>query len=230
VIRGMALSERRGKSKGAVRTAWRPASRRSRALSEGGAAETAAAVGVVCAAGLLPLVSRRGWDVRLPRRAVEILAAATLALAAGYLWTHHVRRFDTRRLRGLDEHTTLLEVARGRPGFLLPCDGLWALGRLQLRTRRPLLLDPIQINMLAKVPDSGPRMADILRVAYDIDLVAGPKRSIGDAWSGFDLARWRRIGRELGVTDVLVSSSTVLPLTLVAQGPLVALYTIPPES
>jgi hypothetical protein len=101
------------------------------------------------------------------------------------------------------------------------------MGRPQTRTRRPLLIDPTQLNMLTKIPGSGPRMADILSRVYGIDLLPTAKRHFRD-WNGLDLEDWRQIRREFGVTDVLVHSFEELQLPVVFAGDRLTLYAIPP--
>jgi hypothetical protein len=107
-------------------------------------------------------------------------------------------------------------------------DDLWWAGRIQLRTRRPVLLDLTQLNMLLKVPRSGPRIERVLADAYGVSLQEGPQGPLDGRLPDYDLARWQEIARELGVTDVLVRSGLELALPRVAEGETLTLYTIPP--
>jgi hypothetical protein len=166
---------------------------------------------------------------RMPRHPAvvsAVLSGLALAGAAFYLVRGPLRRVDGARLRGLDAYTDVLAAAHGRPGYLLVAPELWDMGRPQLRTRRGVLLDPTQLNMITKIPGSGPRMAEILRRAYGIDLREPPHDS-GGLWGELDVDGWRRLRQELGVTDVLVYTGHGLPLPLVREGPRVTLYAIP---
>jgi hypothetical protein len=167
------------------------------------------------------------WAPRHPHGVSAALAALSLVVAGAYLVSRHFSLIDGGRLRGLDDDTDVLDAARGRPGFLLPCEGLWAIGRVQTRTRRPLLLDPTQLNMLTKVPGSAPRMAEILERVYGIDIVHGAPGDTAGVWSGRSPEEWQAIAGDLGVTDVLVWSGLELPLPEIHRGPQLSLYTIP---
>jgi hypothetical protein len=156
-----------------------------------------------------------------------LVGAAVFGLAAVYLADGPLSHLDGLR-HDQDEYADALAAARGRPGLLLVCDGLWSMGRPQIRTRRGLPVDPTQLNMLLKVPSSAPRMREVMRKAYDVDLMdAEPQTSLHAAWPSFTLARWRAIRRDLGVTDVLAPESPNLALPKLFSGALV-LYTIPP--
>jgi hypothetical protein len=177
---------------------------------------------------LLPL-DRARWIPRHGPRFAAALAAAMLTVGGAYLWFGSLNRIRLERIRGVDSYTAVLEAARGRPGLLLVVPELWDVGgRTQTRTRRPLLIDPTQLNMLTKIPGSGPRMADILLRAYGIDVFQPPPKRLVPGWRPFDLEGWRQIRREFGVTDVLAFSFQDLPLPVVFNGRLLTLYAIPP--
>jgi hypothetical protein len=184
-------------------------------------------VGLVLAVGvLLPLDRLR----RMPRhgpRFAALLGAAMLTVGGAYLLFGPLSRIRSERLSGVDAFTPVLEAARGRPGLLLVARDLWEVGRPQTCTRRPLLIDPAQLNMLTKVPGSGPRMADILLRVFEIDLLQQGKQRVR-GWINFDLEHWRQIRREFGVTDVLAHSFENLQLPVVFENDRLRLYAIPP--
>jgi hypothetical protein len=176
---------------------------------------------------VLGSLSEKGWTFRYPPKlapALRGLAAASMSVS---LYVHQLSHIDEGRLRGADVYADVLEAARDRPGLLMMGDDLWWAGRVQLRTRRPVLLDLTQLNMLLKVPQSGPRMEQILKRAYGIELEAGLPGALDQELPGYDLARWQELARELRVTDVLVRSNLPLRLPRVAANERVALYTIP---
>jgi hypothetical protein len=175
----------------------------------------------------LGLLSEKGRVVHYPARlAPAFRGALGLAMAASVVF-QQLGRIDHDRVRGIDAHSEVLRAAEGRPGLLAMGDDLWWVGRIQLRTRRPVLLDLTQLNMLLKVPGSGPRMERILKSVYDLDLEAGPRFPMDAALGGYDVPRWQELAREHGITDVLVRSSLPLALPRVAEGGPLTLYTIP---
>jgi hypothetical protein len=186
-------------------------------------------VGLVLAVCVLLPLDRARWMPRHAPRFAAALAAAMLAVGGAYLLLGSSNRIRPEGVRGVDVHTPVLEAAKGRPGLLLVARELWDAGRIQTRTRRPLLIDPTQLNMLTKIPASGPRMADILLRVYGIELVMEGRRFFRFRdWNNLELEDWRQIRREFGVTDLLVQSSENLKLPVVFQGEHLTLYTIPP--
>jgi hypothetical protein len=194
-----------------------------------GASGLAFPLGLVLAVSVLLPLDRARWMPRHAPQVAAVLAAAMLAVGGGCLWFGSSNRIRPERADGIDVHTPVLEAAKGRPGLLLIAPELWEPGRIQMRTRRPLLIDTTQLNMLTKVPASGPGMADILVRVYGIELVIEGKRFFRfRGWNNFELEDWRQIRREFGVTDVLVDSVDGLKLPVVFQGERLTLYAIPP--
>lgn len=121
-----------------------------------------------------------------------------------------------------------------RPGMLLasPLHRL-----LQLRTRRPVLMDASGINGLPYALESAPMTERVLRDAYGMDffnppadlkgLGMVPYESTRVAWEGFSVDRWRAIRRDYGVTDVATPIAWSLQLPTVVVGPNVRLFAIP---
>jgi hypothetical protein len=179
--------------------------------------------GLVLAVCVLLPSDRARWIPRHGRRFPAVLAAALLCLGGVYLSRGPLRGINPGRLSGYDGYTPVLEAAKGRPGLLLIESGLWGMGRPQLRTRRPLLIDPTQLNMLTKIPGSGPRMADILLRVYGIDLLQTVYEGF-PGWMNLNLKGWRKIRREFGVTDVLAQPVPNLKLPVVIESDRLTLY------
>ena len=176
-------------------------------------------VSLVAAALVLAVLDRSRLTLRLPRTAGPLLSSAGLVTAAIYLAQSHFAHVDADRLHGRDPWTTVMAAASGRPGFLLVSGPDWNMGRVQVRTRRPLLLDPTQLNMWLKIPGSAPRMADLVYRVYGVDMVHEvPHESLDEAWDQYSLDEWQQIRREFGVTDVLVHPGRELPLVKVFEG------------
>lgn len=103
-----------------------------------------------------------------------------------------------------------------------PDDGLLLLGtdmnKMQLYTRRPVLLDPGALDMLPYAPEGGPEFERILRDAYGIDFFNSPgSATLGieptkTLWQSWTLADWQRIRNEFNVTQVLTSADWILQL------------------
>ena len=122
-----------------------------------------------------------------------------------------------------------MSVLSHRKGTLVVGERLWWAGRIQLRTRRPLLIDPGQLNMLLKVPESGPRMEYILRRVYDVPSLGAGQFSLDRDWPQHTPEFWRGIRAEFGLKDVFVSKEVELQLPKLYGNDYVSVYTIPSE-
>jgi hypothetical protein len=111
-------------------------------------------------------------------------------------------------------------------------------GNLQLRGRRPVLLEVSGLNQLPYVPQSGPTMNLVLREVYGEDLLAGPPRdgrrrpgldpqAARALWESRDPATWRRLARRHGFTSIVAYSSWRLQLPVVAQSGKLTLFEVP---
>jgi hypothetical protein len=128
----------------------------------------------------------------------------------------------------------VLAVAASRQGHLATAGDL---SLVQLRTRRPVLIDGLTLDSLPYAIESGPTVAGILKTVYDMDLFAPPAaaRRGGkipnapnrEAWERFDLARWQQIRERYDVRDVLTFGDWTLALPVVVSSPGLRLYTIP---
>jgi hypothetical protein len=108
---------------------------------------------------------------------------------------------------------------------------------VQLRTRRPVLLDGGGLDGLPYALEAGALFERILRDAYDIDLLNPPEEARGKgaipngvnqaAWEHFSLERWRRIRQTYRVTQVMTDPRWTLALPVAARDPAFTLYDIP---
>jgi hypothetical protein len=165
------------------------------------------------------------------RPAAWILLALLLggATARGReIWPHyHLLLRD----RTNDELWSAAAQARGT---ILPGPGLFL---VQLRTRRPVLLDPMALDMLPYAIEGAPAAARILDRAYGVDFFDPPPATrhaggiepavLHAAWQDRSPDAWTAIGREFGVTDVLTLPGWRLRLPVVARGVDATLYRIP---
>jgi hypothetical protein len=174
--------------------------------------------------------------VTASRRTVTALARCgvllTLAAATFLLW-----RWPPRS--GGDVYTDrtnnslLARVAAGS-GLLLTGGDLHL---VQLRTRRPVLLDGGGLDGLPYALEAGPALEQILRDVYAIDLHNPPgeahgKGVIPDAanqmvWERFTVERWREIRRTYHVTQVVTRPHWTLTLPVAARDSALTVYDIP---
>jgi hypothetical protein len=109
---------------------------------------------------------------------------------------------------------------------------------VQVRTRRPVLLEGAALNQLPYVPASGPEMNRILREVYGEDLFRprpdGWRRSGGLdpssgrwLWQERGADEWRRLGNRFGFTQVLTYGNWELRLPIVARSAEYVLYEVP---
>lgn len=132
-----------------------------------------------------------------------------------------------------ETNTVFHEAARGK-GLLITGGNLHL---IQLRTRRPVLLDGGGLDGLPYAIDSGPEMERILRDVYEIDFFNPPAEARGGGaipspynqvvWERFTPERWRAIRYQYQVTQVMTHAAWSLKLPVVAQDGDLRLYGIP---
>ena len=122
------------------------------------------------------------------------------------------------------------EVAHGE-GLLLTAPGI---DLIQLRTRRPLLLNSESIDILVYTPEIGPEFNRMLRQIYGVDLFTNescssiPPPEISKLlWEGRSIEEWRTIKEEFEVYDIITYSDWTLPLPITAHNGQFILYHIP---
>jgi hypothetical protein len=162
--------------------------------------------------------------------------AAVLALGWAGIQTWRSSRPGAFALHDRTNDFVFQSISRGK-GLLLTGGDLHM---IQLRTRRPVLLDGGGLDGLPYAIEAAPEMERILRDAYSIDLLNPPdearyRGSIPNqfnrnAWEMYSLERWQLIAREYGVTQVLTPEYWNLKLPVAAQNRTVTVYDIPHAS
>jgi hypothetical protein len=108
---------------------------------------------------------------------------------------------------------------------------------MQLRVRRPMLIDTGALDTIPYTPGSGPKLYRILLDIYGIDLFHPPpeQRHAGRlldsvhkrTWEGYGVEDWRRIRRTYHVTQVLTPAAWQLNLPIISGDHRYLLYEIP---
>ena len=172
------------------------------------------------------------------------LAVMPLRLASlGVLvWAVFVAGFRTIQHWPLRHHVLsdwrgdpLLAKVHEQKGLLITASDLHL---IQLRTRRPVLIDGGGLDLLAYTLEAGPAIDKILRRVYGIDLFSPPPDALALgmipvistrlAWEGRGAEEWQGIGQEMGVTGVLTYADWQLRLPLVGRNDEFAFYRIGP--
>jgi hypothetical protein len=135
-------------------------------------------------------------------------------------------------LRDFRNDRFLARVSEGRGLLLTAAD----LHLIQLRTRRPVLMDGGAVDTLTYAIAGGPKLEEILRRAYGVDLFRPPAEVAASGtiprnytraiWRSRTAAEWADIGRELGVTHVLTYPDWSLQLPLVDRNDEFAYYSV----
>jgi hypothetical protein len=202
-----------------------------------GRARAVASVGLplLGLAALAAVLRARGRAAPAPRRSLDRALALACAGAVALCVASGLRELRP-RLAYLVDRTNdpaLAAAARGM-GVLAVAPGI---ERAQLRTLRPLLLDPGALDMLPYAPAGGPALARALERVYGVDYFDPPPQARRKAslpeqptralWEARTPAEWSALGRELGFTAVLVAAPWRLQLPELARSPRVALYGVP---
>lgn len=192
----------------------------------------------LCAAALL---TRTVWSASRelgawqPLRMLHPLRVSQLLLLGlGVLMTlHQGARRSGAHFSDRTNDVFFADVASG-PGVLLVAGDLRL---IQLRTRRPVLLDSGALDTVMYSLETGGSMRRILREVYGLDLFNPPPDAVGAGripprshratWESFTAEKWQAIRREFGVTQVLAYGDWVLHLPVASQSRRLLLYDIP---
>lgn len=136
-------------------------------------------------------------------------------------------------LRDRTNDALLATAARGR-GMLATGGDLHL---VQLRTRRPVLIDGGGLDGLPYAIAGAPEMVRILHDVYGIDFFNPPPEAHGigmipssfnrQVWEANSMDRWKAIRRAYNVTEVMTPNDWILRLPIVAQNAHSLLYEIP---
>jgi hypothetical protein len=189
------------------------------------------ATNVVLVAALLALVRWRSGGRPLVVRAAYVVTIALMAGSAAFAW-------NLERPRGFDMSDRTNDVlfrmlSEGR-GLLLTGGDLHL---VQLRTRRPVLLDGGGLDALPYAIESAPEMDRILREVYGVDLLNPPEEarfrgSVPPAftkavWEGYSRDRWSDIAKTFKVRQVLTPGDWDLKLPVAVRNRTLTVYDIP---
>jgi hypothetical protein len=179
---------------------------------------------------------RFGWATgRFARRAPDSVAWAAVSAPLLFLVWYTWPGASPRPLHFVDRtNDPLFRVAAESDGLLL---GGGNLSMMQLRTRRPVLIDGGGFDGLPYAIEAAPATVRILRDVYNIDFFDPPAeaRQTGaippehskTVWEGFSRERWWEIRRDYQVTQVVTPAGWSLNLPLSAQSDDFRLYELP---
>lgn len=168
------------------------------------------------------------------RRGASIARVAALALmvwSATQTWKVSAQPLDIFFDR---TNNTVFSAAAKERGMLATSADLHL---VQLRTRRPVLLDGGGLDGLPYAIEAGREMERILRDVYAIDFFNPPEEARGSgvipreanraAWEHYSKEKWQDIRRIYSVTHVLAYADWELALPVVARDIVHVLYRIP---
>ena len=168
------------------------------------------------------------------RTAAHVTYAATLLLMA----TAVVLTWNLQRPRGFEMTDRTNEVlfrmlSEGR-GLLLTGGDLHL---VQLRSRRPVLLDGGGLDALPYAVESAPEMDRILREVYGVDLLNPPDEArfrgsippefTRTVWQSYSREQWEALARRFGVRQVLTPGDWDLKLPVAVRNRTLTVYDIP---
>jgi hypothetical protein len=169
-------------------------------------------------------------------RVARALTGGLMVMAVVLAFLVAIERRDVERDWILKDRTNerIFGLAAESPGLILTGGDLHL---IQLRSRRPVLLDSGALDTAIYAPAAGPAVARLLQDVYGIDLFNPPAEARGKGavpleanrvvWESYSPARWREIAGTYGVTQVFTPGLWKLELPLVAAGQGMLLYRIP---
>jgi hypothetical protein len=175
------------------------------------------------------------------RHAVDVSAPGLRRVALALLWTAPVGASILVLLHPPDprdrtNNRLFAELAQGEGLVATPAD----VQLVQLRSRRPVLLDGGGLDALPYAIESGPEMARLLLRVYDIDFFYPPPEARRRAripevhnrtvWEARTRDEWQAIRKELGVRHVLALRDWELDLPGGAGSRELRIYEIPESS
>jgi hypothetical protein len=192
------------------------------------------ATNVVLIAALLAIGA--AWSGRRSGRAIVVRTAyaATVVLMA---WTA-ILVWTLPRPRGFDmadrTNDVLFRMLSEGRGLLLTGGDLHL---VQLRTRRPVLLDGGGLDALPYAIESAPEMDRILREVYGVDLLRPPEEArfrgsvppefTRAVWQSYTREQWEALAGTFGVRQVLTPGDWDLKLPVAVRNRTLTVYDIP---
>jgi hypothetical protein len=156
---------------------------------------------------------------------LSVLAAAAVLTATleRPAWFDMADRLDNELFRRLSQQSGLLLTGGD-------------LHLIQLRSRRPVLLDGGGLDALPYATEAAPEMERILRRVYGIELLDPPEEArlrgtippefTRKIWEAYSLEEWRRIAIEFGVRQVVTPHDWTLGLPREGHSTTLSVYDI----
>jgi hypothetical protein len=153
--------------------------------------------------------------------AQKVVASALLSIGA---WCA-TRAADVPALdlRDRTNEPVLARTARGRGLLLVGCE----MDPIQMLVRRPLLLDPEQIDMLPYAIEGAPAAQRIDEQIYGGWMLGSPPVSCRETWQRRTPQEWADIARRFAVTEAITLGDWTLQLPVSARDEQYALYALP---
>jgi len=170
----------------------------------------------------------------LSRLIVALPALAVLLVAL--LSVNKVRIFEP---LAASKNDIVLQTAFEGEGLLITSGNMEI---MQLKTRRPLLVNTGALDQVSYVPASGPEMNRALTAVYGVDLFDPPeairiarpgallKTTGKDLWESRNKEQWVELGETFNATQILTFSDWTLGLPLEAENDRYRLYRIPRQA
>lgn len=178
-------------------------------------------------------LSGKPWVLHVPR-GIAMLVLGLIIIETG-MQTYSAWEVRKYELTDYTNDPFFAEASKGS-GILLTSSNL---GWIQLRTRRPVLLDGRGLDILPYALEAGPEMDRILRQVYGVDLFNPPEevkrirpgallREAGKPlWESWTLEEWDQIRKQFRVSEVLAYADWKLKLPEVIRNKEFVLYRIP---
>jgi len=181
--------------------------------------------------GMAPILSMKFGRQKL----IHYSAISFVLMGCLYLLIGQTNGIPWKRLEFFDDRTNNVfwEEIQNREGILLTGPAIMF---VQLRTRRPVLLDTGTLLWLPYLLEAGPAVESILSEVYDIDYFNPPdgRKSGGlhphwgkEKWLHRTRKDWFELKERFDIMDVLVHDDWILDLPTVTTGQGYVLYTIP---
>ena len=175
-----------------------------------------------------------------PRRYTRIFHGVLCCLlcAMVILWSYKAYFVGVYRRTLMKDYTNSepLSIIAKDQGILLTAHKI---SLMQLRTRRPVLVNGSGIDGLSYEPSVGPFLNHVLKKIYGVDLFNPPQglqrngqiplEPNKTVWQGRSKKEWQAIRWEFGVTNVLAYGDWKLDLPLIWSSPGYSYYVIPGE-
>jgi hypothetical protein len=197
----------------------------------------AAAGMLVAGAAWVEWSARRGQPRPRARRSIRVATDLAVIIITAAALGPDIARLPPRLGAGTFRDRTndgLFATAARGSGLLLTGGDMHL---VQLRTRRPVLIDGGGLDGLPYAIAGAPAVERILRDVYGMEFFHPPDeaRGIGmipsgfnqRVWEQYSAERWREIRRAYNVTEVLTYNNWMLRLPIVAQNGSYLLYEIP---